>query len=331
MANTVSYGMGQIRYDSNKEYLTDLNFKVHPIATDSVSGTKSYRDIVFYSDNLTSFSSSESYYLRIGLPRNLSYNMTFDVKLLYMNSSYEIPNRNQYQEIRRIVVPRDSNNIAAYSRVILFPDGGIEPENNPVVKIAIENPTQDIINSLANGEIYYISSDDKYYIKNNGEDTEILLRNDILLNHTWKEASSTDIVYFDFVFTNKISDKTFNCILLELNRNAYDDDISFDADGTTYNGVHIDENNVEVQCGLIANMVGKSYFNTSGHTPFTSIGVWSHPDAIMSINGEEIHVGQSGYYELNNFNITNFGIVVHRINGVNNPNDKFSLDYQYTI
>jgi hypothetical protein len=43
----------------------------------------------------------------------------------------------------------------------------------------------------------------------------------------------------------------------------------------------------------------------------------------MGINGEEIRIGQSGYYELNNFDITNFGIVVR------NNQDKFILDYQY--
>ena len=45
----------------------------------------------------------------------------------------------------------------------------------------------------------------------------------------------------------------------------------------------------------------------------------------MSINGEEIRIGQSGYYELNDFNITNFGIVVK------DANDRFSLDYQYKV
>jgi hypothetical protein len=45
----------------------------------------------------------------------------------------------------------------------------------------------------------------------------------------------------------------------------------------------------------------------------------------MSINGEEIRVGSSGYYELNDFDITNLGIICL------SENDKFTIDYQYEI
>jgi hypothetical protein len=45
----------------------------------------------------------------------------------------------------------------------------------------------------------------------------------------------------------------------------------------------------------------------------------------MSINGEEIQIGASGYYELNDFDVTSFAVVA------DGPEDKFILDYQYVV
>ena len=45
----------------------------------------------------------------------------------------------------------------------------------------------------------------------------------------------------------------------------------------------------------------------------------------MAINGEEIRIGQSGYYELNDFDITHFSMLI------TGNEDKFSIDYQYKI
>jgi hypothetical protein len=44
----------------------------------------------------------------------------------------------------------------------------------------------------------------------------------------------------------------------------------------------------------------------------------------MHINGEELRIPQSGYFELNDFNITTFGIAADDTN-------PFTLDYQYKI
>ena len=48
---------------------------------------------------------------------------------------------------------------------------------------------------------------------------------------------------------------------------------------------------------------------------------------VMAINGEEIRIGQSGYYELNDFEITSFGIAAE----TNSDNNTFIMDYQYPI
>jgi len=339
MASTVSYNMGQIRYKQenydNNRYMIPWTLNAESIVTESVSGANKYQDIILYGELTNVFSQSETYYLKFGIPRNLSYNMTFDLKLVKKTTS-EV-NRNQYQEIKRFVVPRDSLKSLGYSRVVLFPEGenGAESENISVA-IAVENP--DDISLLSEGTVYYKLVKDEtgkkvleenYYIKkDNAPDVKILYKNDILLNHTWKDSQSEDIVYFEFVFLNKVSGQDFNAIILELVRNSYDDDMSYQGeDGQTYNGLYIDPAiiNKHLECYQLVNLVKSSESNARDVGAFSNIGVWSHPDAIMSINGEEIRIGQSGYYELNDFDITNFGIVVK------GAQDRFSLDYQYKI
>lgn len=322
MANTVSYNMGQIRYIDGTSYMSDLNFDAYSVDTESVSGVRSYQDVVLYGDLSNSFAQNQSYYLRLGIPRNLSYNMTFDLKLLRgtkdNTGNFIFTNRNQYQEIKRFVVPRDSSNLLTYSRVVLYPEGIIE-DGNPIVAIAAESRAEAVTNG-----VYYDVNTTKYFFKNGDtqeQDTEITLKNDVLLNHSWKSAQSDDIAYFDFIFSNKVSGESFNSILVELNRQSYDDDVSYEKDGRTYSGLYIDPDKVEIQCYQLINLISR----VQDTDTFSNIGVWSHPDAIMSINGEEIRIGQSGYYELNDFDITNFGIVVK------GTQDRFSLDYQYKI
>ena len=53
------------------------------------------------------------------------------------------------------------------------------------------------------------------------------------------------------------------------------------------------------------------------------IGIWSHPGLIMTINGEEIRVGPSGYYELDALDIESIGIVA------TSWADNWTMDYQY--
>lgn len=180
MANTISYNMGQMRYmDDGTSYMNNLDFNAYSIDTISASGVRKYRDIILYGDLNNSFAQNRSYYLKLGIPRNLSYNMTFDLRLLRKTETGI--NRNQYQEIKRFTVPRDSSNLLTYSRVVLYPEGIVE-DGTPIVTIAAESRAEAPV-----GGVYYDVTTTKYFFKNGDtpeEDTEITLRNDILLNHS---------------------------------------------------------------------------------------------------------------------------------------------------
>lgn len=66
-----------------------------------------------------------------------------------------------------------------------------------------------------------------------------------------------------------------------------------------------------------------------GNTPFTKIGLQAKPGSLFCINGEEIRVGKSGVYEINNgIPITFFGTADNEV--VNNKfKNNFILDYAY--
>jgi hypothetical protein len=44
----------------------------------------------------------------------------------------------------------------------------------------------------------------------------------------------------------------------------------------------------------------------------------------LAINGEQIQIGKTGFYELDNFNITSLGVIVKDSNI-----DRFSIDYEF--
>ncbi len=318
------YNMGQIRFQTSLKTMNDKNFTYKLIdSTQPDSANILYEDIILYSSIANfKFESGKSYYLRLGIPRDAQHDMQFDLKLYTANiqsTSVIIDNDNlkKYQNIKRFKINKDTNNLKQYSEVILYES----PHTNGVIKASVV--AQNSANS--NASAYKINN--KYYAKrteNSSSDIrEIVNKNVITLAHSWLDNSqfsnNTEIVYKDFIFSNKTS-LSFNAIKLELYRNDYDEDI---IRSNNHYGVVVNTNRFSVECYELINIINNITFNTQNIQSFNTIGVWGHPGLLMGINGEEIRIGQSGYYELNNFDITNFGIVVR------NNQDKFILDYQY--
>lgn len=341
MADNVYYDMGQIRYNSSSSYLTDLNFHSYPVTTTSISGQRRYRDILLVSNNDNfEFENGEAYHLDLNIPANLSYDMVFDIKLVQAtldNNVATVANRTQYQEIRRIVVARDKKNIKTYSDVILYPVPNQEDEEH---SFATAKPTACVVypyETALVGEVYYDEVEGEYRLKETNSmqtDPTIDNYNIVSMGHTWLEEKAADLTHLDIVFAKKVPDVSFNAILIEMVREVVTDGISFFSEDNEYNGLYIpteylesgaayagEERTIDQTCNKITNLIS----TIDNVSKFNNIGVWSHSDSILAINGEEIRIGQSGYYELNDFEITNFGIVVK------SPKDKFSLDYQYQI
>lgn len=317
----MSYSMGQYLYNStdfsNGTYTTEINKEVSGV---KLNGSN-FRDLKITPSDNFSFNYGTSYLLDLKIPRNSTYNLQIDLKL--MNENNDELNTNQYQEIKRIYVPK-AENAQDVSTVVLYED----PTNPEQVYSGV---LRDIAEDCKFYDVYTDNLSAKnpvYYYKSESELEPIKIENKriIELAHTWDQKEENTFQQFYIIFSPKTDAINFNRIILELVRNTYDNDITFTIDNTSYNGVHIDEENEVFSATLY---IVNNLLNTSDgkikHNEITHLSVWSHSDLIMAINGEEIKVGPSGYYELNDFNITSLGIACMT------SDDKFTIDYQYEI
>lgn len=132
--------------------------------------------------------------------------------------------------------------------------------------------------------------------------------------------SGSHLDYFTFEFIISPSDThSYNQIYFELERDVIDYDTLND-DGTYGRKMVIEKDRLDDIYNVI------NYLNSSidDKGVLKQIGVQGPPGLLMSINGEEIRVGRSGIYEINNkINVTFIGFIVE-------DNEKyFILDYQY--
>lgn len=337
MTDTIQYGMGQLRYSNTLTYMTPCNFNYTPInvLVSSDNTEDVYQDIILQKDNFN-FDINTSYLLKITIPKDLNYNNTYRIKLVASSDntiSTLDPDNVTYQMLKYINVPKETG-YSSSSRVVIYPvtvydetieiDGeqkfvpagspGINTTGDYITKVAIAVDK----NTAELGDVYY--NNGKYYITTETEDEEILNKNDAILSHSWTSGHSSSGVDFNFIFTPRDPDSTYNQIWIEMFRESYDQDIY--SDGTYGRKIDLDSNIFQAEVYELQNLIGWDQgindIDTLNH-----IGVYSHPNTIMAINGEEIRVGQSGYYELNNFEITSFGIAAE------DDKDKFIIDYQY--
>ena len=128
-------------------------------------------------------------------------------------------------------------------------------------------------------------------------------------------AQGTGTAYFEIILS---PNTTYNQILWELQRTALD-----------YNIVNIDDTygrimNVTVNdyAQLIDVMVPlKSMYNNLNY--LTKIGIQGPPSLLMCINKEQIRIGKTGIYEINN------GINITSISFVPKASDYFIMDFEY--
>lgn len=341
MASTVQYGMGQLRYTNTSSYMTNRNFSYAPIKTaisssqdtseESLS-TEYYQDVYLSGDNNFNFVAGVPYLLHLDIPKDLSYDCVYQIKMITAPLGNTIDTTNlTYQMIKYITVPK-SVGIGNTSRIIIYPvnssgEPGLNEDNSYITKVAIsktlnEQPVEDdVIFDESTGRYYvYDGSEDSEGMPIIGTSVEIYNKNDTIMEHTWAvEDITTETVGFDIIFTPRNNSTAYAGIFIQMVRSSLDYDIYSETDNIFGRRIDLNNPNWSASVYELTNLIS-SYDIT---TPIINIGVYSHPNLLMAINGEEIKVGQSGYYELNDFEITSLAIAASDIN------DKFTLDYQY--
>ena len=178
-------------------------------------------------------------------------------------------------------------------------------------------------NIVNNQNSYYLQfevkermdSEQKFYLKlrsnTQTEDNEQLIE-----EFTVPTGNGTR--YFEVTFT---PNATYNQILWELQRTALDYQLDY---GRLMN---ITINNYTRLINIISTLK-QTYSNM---TYLTKIGIQGPPSLLMCINGEQIRIGKSGIYEINNdiIKITSISFVPKQATLTSNEVDYFIMDFEY--
>lgn len=364
MARTTSYGMGQYRYNQTYNYINkyeiDSSKYMDEKTTDYQNVCIKLPDITVNEQQGTVMplvQYGRTFYMRLTIPQNNQFDTVLNLKLCPASTKEAGPNISRFQQIKQLIVPKTPTpDDDIYSNVVLFevPEAA-DPERPLKVQLwdaahNIEEREDSNISIQYNaGELYLEKNlneklEYRYCIETTTNIQEFLSTKSVLMDDneaiftlpkTWKMRDTTaTTVTFDFVFSPKYNlAEGYSYLLLEIDRNeAYQRTIQYvdDDNEKTYYGTKIEKEDVKLDLWSVSNLL--QYGGTaqsqiqSGTTSLTHIGVWGHPGQLLDINGEEIRIGQSGFYELDDFTINELGVIVTDRN-----KDRFTIDYEYKI
>ena len=357
-----TYSMGQYRFSSSANTVKDLgvNLSDETVAvTDEIAGgdtnTISLQDVALSRGDGEAFEVGKDYYAYLQIPQDMNYNLEITLRLI-KDSKEEASN---FQYIKKINISmggksQNTHQVALYDD---NPDKNVSgtikivfPEDIPFSKGNRYDKTTDSLeiskDKLDQVKVevgmlyrYRILKDNEdgsksttstyYYLGMSNENNEKYLKstnkvNDILLPESWKESESKAISTYVVAF--RPVESGFTKLLLKMTRIVEDYNIErIDDNGNIEYGRKLDKSKM-TGCKLyqVHDLIANGSSPCEGH-PLTKIGVWGHPELMMIINGEEIKVGPSGYYELDAISITSLGVVA-----LSNK-DMFSIDFQYAV
>lgn len=179
-------------------------------------------------------------------------------------------------------------------------------------------------NIVNNQDSYYLQftvkermdSEQKFYLKlkNNTQSED----NEQLIEEFFVPIGNGNLRYFEVIFT---PNATYNEILWDLQRTSLDYQLD---DGRIMN-INI------IAFTKLINVISYLKQNYSNMTYLTKIGIQGPPSLLTCINGEQIRIGKSGIYELNNdlIKITYVGFIPKSSTFSSNETDYFIMDFEY--
>ena len=112
----------------------------------------------------------------------------------------------------------------------------------------------------------------------------------------------------------------FVSIVLSMTRQSEDYNIQHTTQNGTEYGRILDIDKTVCELYKVNNLVNSMNSNAN----LDRIVVWGHSGLMMAINGEEIKIGPSGFYELSEVPVSSLGVVARDFN------DSFTVDYEFS-
>jgi hypothetical protein len=281
-----------------------------------------YKDVII---PLGTLSADSLLYVEFDLKIDRVYSTTYKLKLVNQN------NYNNYEIVKVFTVAAEPDDDMDASLVCLYEVPG-QRGTNAAIPVLItdysaqpENPETYFTDKMGfagtlwcyydnNGEEVY------YHYFGNGKSELVEEYNDMIIRHSWINPSEDSIYHFSGLISSRYSESGFDALIIEIEREHVDEEIihATDADTKHFYGRLIDIDALDFKAKTINKLLPKE-----SNAIIKKIGVQGHPGLTMVINGEEIKMGPSGLFELNDFDITSFGVC--------GDAKRFIVDYQYVI
>lgn len=309
------YNIGQYRYaGTGCVSVIDSSINYEGVSVGEGDAATTFQDLVITQQSGGQFSRNQDYYLSIKIPQDMNYDLSFNVKLTKDDS--EGGSSAEYQFIKTVSISRGGSGSNVYNVVLYETSNGDTKAMIPLPYIAGSPSIKDYVYQNESTKKYYLGLGGTSYNSNFDD------YNEISVLASWKQESAGNFATFEFIF-RPIEDG-FSKILISMLRDASDYSIQrINDQGSIEYGRKVDKNLVQFELLRVNNLVN----NINRDGTLSRIGVWSHPGLPMCINGEEIKVGSSGYYELDALPITSLGIVARD----GDYNSNFTVDYAYQV
>jgi hypothetical protein len=225
-------------------------------------------------------------------------------------------------QFRRTQLSADSyQNPQTYTLTTVKNDSGITQFDD----ICIQLQGANILNSKTS---YYL----KFRVKqrtDSVQDFTLKLENSSIDEDTIQSVDyysvdyGSDYTYFELIIT---PNSTYDQIILELNRIALDYSIE-----NTLKDTHGRVMSCEIiEFYSIYNVIDYLSSSYAGLSELSKIGIQGPPGLIMCINGEQIRIGRTGIYEINNgLTIQSIGFILKESTFYSDGLDYFIMDFQY--
>lgn len=304
-----------------------------PYSLNDQTEDKMQQLVIYFNTNL---SSENCYLVKLTMPQDKNYDFNYGIRLMNLNNTaaQNLKDSPYYQFIKYITIPKTNLDKMSTSTIWHY---YIKEDNNTYINAAMAKAISSIPNDeidINNMNTFYYYEDTSntnkqkiYYRDFEGrivkEDGEYKNYWDIIKKNTFKSANNFDTTEekasIEFLFSPSTS---CNAIYLYLKPNEIDRDLRWteESTGVMMTGRYINPRDITVNIGTVAPV------NINSTDTITNIGIWGRSEQLMLINGQELSIGPSGYYELKNYDINSL-YIANTITAT--PADRYTVDVQY--
>lgn len=316
------YTMTQVFNDTTVTSV-DLTVTAIPYSAEDIDDSiDKMQQLVIHQNNWASFTPTYCYWIKIKIPQNKNYDLNYGIRLMNLGQNPIAQNlkndSSNYTFIKYFSIPRVNLNNIDVSTVWFYTiDGGINVD--AAVALPIGNKSNDPENNTY--KVFYgvNNNNNNFYIGNNTTTYTIGVdgvdRNSIIMANNFGSTKDNN-GYHEFLIPPVTS--PYNAIYLYLKPNEVDRDLRWQDGNITMMGRHIEDlSSITIEGGRLSDNI------VDANKEIVNIGIWGRSGQLMAINGQEMVIGPSGYYELKNYNIDSL-YIANTAEG-----DKYTVDIQY--